>query len=97
MVEITVSSDNFEALMYAHPYEKVLVRHKNLKGEIWLEKKYDKRPVIICDSTPACVCIDTKDIYEFTQSVSKHLAEGYKVSSSACGGIGYKAILIKED
>ena len=44
MVEITISNDNFNALMNAHVKERVLIKHKNLQGEICLEKLYDKLP-----------------------------------------------------
>lgn len=44
MVEITVSHENFEALMNAHTNENICVKHKNLKGEVWLNKRYNNIP-----------------------------------------------------
>lgn len=73
MVEITVSNDNFVALMGAHTNERILVKHKNLKGEICLEKKYDKQPAASDD----CVVVDEAYRTTFESRVTELLNNGY--------------------
>ena len=93
MVEITVSNDNFTALMGAHTNERAIVRHKSLKGEVCLEKKYDKQP----SASDDCVVVDEAYRTTFERRVTELLNNGYMLSSSSCTGAEYKAIMIKED
>lgn len=100
MVEITVSHDNFSALIGAHPYEKVCVKHKNLKGEIWLEKKYHDIPKPkVVNSThdiPDIEIIECAHQMDFGETLMRKLRQGYKISSTGCSEGQWRAILIKE-
>lgn len=91
MVEITVSNDNFNALMNAQAKERVLVKHKNLQGEIWLEKLYDKLP----QRQSEVIVIEVLDPVDFTDDLGKYMRNGYVLSSTACSDGKWRAILIK--
>lgn len=104
MVEITVSNDNFNALIAAHSFERVCVKHKNLKGEIWLEKKYHEIPEPKYHEIPEPKT-DKGVIYElieciqpldFCDKLDELLKQGFKVSSTGCSDGTWRAILIKE-
>lgn len=91
MVEITVSNDNFNALMDAHVKERVLVKHKNLQGEICLEKLYDKLP----KKQNEVIVIEALDPVDFTDNLGKHMKNGYVISSTGCSDGWWRAILVK--
>lgn len=91
MVEITVSNDNFNALMNAHVKERVLVKHKNLQGEICLEKLYDKLPKRQDD----VIVIEALNPVDFTDDLGKHMKNGYVISSTGCADGWWRAILVK--
>ncbi len=91
MVEITVSSDNFNALMDAHEKECVLIKHKNLQGEICLEKLYDKLP----KKQNRVITIEASDPVDFTDDLWKYMKNGYIISSTSCSDGCWRAILVK--
>lgn len=91
MVEITVSNDNFNALMDAHVKERVLIKHKNLQGEICLEKLYDKLP----KKQNEVIVIEVFDPADFTDALEKHMKNGYIISSTSCSDGWWRAILVK--
>lgn len=91
MVEITVSSDNFNALMNAHAKERVLVKHKNLQGEICLEKLYDKLP----KKQSEVLVIEALDPLVYTEDISRYIGDGYIISSTSCADGKWRAILVK--
>ena len=91
MVEITVSNDNFNALMDAHVKERVLIKHKNLQGEICLEKLYDKLP----KKQNEVIVIEVFDPADFTDALKKHMKNGYIISSTSCSDGWWRAILVK--
>lgn len=91
MVEITVSNDNFNALMNAHVKERVLIKHKNLQGEIYLEKLYDKLPKKQNEIT----VIEAWNSVDFTDDLRKHMKNGYIISSTSCSEGWWRAILVK--
>lgn len=96
MVEITVSNDNFNALIAAHPFERVCVKHKNLKGEIWLEKKYHEIPEPKTDKGVIYELIECIQPLDFCDKLDELLKQGFKVSSTGCSDGTWRAILIKE-
>lgn len=91
MVEITVSVDNFNVLMNAHDKERVLIKHKNLQGEICLEKLYDKFP----QHQSEVIAIEAVDPADFTDDLGKYMRNGYTISSTGCSDGKWRAILIK--
>ena len=91
MVEITVSNDNFNTLMNAHVKERVLIKHKNLQGEICLEKLYDKLP----KKQNEVMVIEVLDPIDFTDALGKHMKNGYIISSTSCSDGWWRAILVK--
>lgn len=91
MVEITVSNDNFKALMDAHVKERVLIKHKNLQGEICLEKLYDKLP----KKQNGVIVIEVFDPTDFTDALEKYTKNGYIISSTSCSDGCWRAILVK--
>lgn len=91
MVEITVSNDNFNALMNAHVKERVLIKHKNLQGEICLEKLYDKLP----KKQNEVMVIEVLDPVDFIDDLRKHMKNGYIISSTSCSDGWWRAILVK--
>ena len=91
MVEITVSNDNFNALMDVHEKERVLIKHKNLQGEICLEKLYDKLP----KKQNEVIVIEELNPVDFTYDLRKHMKNGYIISSTSCSDGWWRAILVK--
>ncbi len=91
MVEITVSNDNFNALMNAHVKERVLIKHKNLQGEIYLEKLYDKLP----KKQNKVIVIEAWNQADFTDDLRNHMKNGYIISSTSCSDGWWRAILVK--
>lgn len=91
MVEITVSNDNFNALMNAHVKERVLIKHKNLQGEICLEKLYDKLP----KKQDEVIVIEALEPADFTDDLGKYMRNGYTISSTSCSDGKWRAILVK--
>lgn len=91
MIEITVSNDNFNALMNAHVKERVLIKHKNLQGEICLEKLYDKLP----KKQNEIIVIEALDPADFIDDLGKHMKNGYIISSTSCSDGWWRAILVK--
>lgn len=97
MVEITVSCDNFNALVSAHTSERICIKHKNLKGEVWLEKKYHKVPESKpCTDVPIIEILEYRDQMDFGETLMRKLKQGYKISSTGCSEGMWRAILIKE-
>lgn len=91
MVEITVSNDNFNALMDAHVKERVLIKHKNLQGEIYLEKLYDKLP----KKQNEVIAIEELNPMDFADDLRKYMKNGYIISSTSCSDGCWRAILVK--
>ena len=91
MIEITVSCDNFNALMNAHVKERVLIKHKNLYGEICLEKLYDKPP----KRQSEVIVIESIDPVSYTDDLGKYMKDGYIISSTSCADGKWRAILVK--
>jgi len=96
MVEITVSSDNFKALMSAHSFERVCIKHKNLKGEVWLEKKYHTMPEPKTDNGFEYDLLECTQPLDFCDKLDKLVKQGFKISSTGCSEGTWRAILIKE-
>lgn len=99
MVEITVSHENFNTLIGAMQHETVCVKHKNVSGEIWLEKKYHKRPEpknTCCINVPEVDIIECDHQMNFGEELMRKLRQGYRISSTGCSDGMWRAILIKE-
>lgn len=56
MIEITVSNDNFMALLNANNGEKIVVKHKNLPGEVVLNKVVTTKKITMADVEKAFGC-----------------------------------------
>lgn len=100
MVELTVSAENFSALVGAHPYEKVCIKHKNMRGEVWLEKKHHKVPEVRKTSRVDyedidCACIETLRMEEYTKFITECIKQGYVVSSTDCSDGKWRAVMVK--
>lgn len=91
MVEITVSCDNFNALLNAQEKEHVIIKHKNLHGEICLEKLYDKLP----KKQSELIAIESVDHVAYTDNILRYIRDGYSVSSTSCSDGMWRAILVR--
>lgn len=98
MVEITVSNDNFNTLIGAHPFERVCVKHKNMQGEVWLEKKYHKvpEPKKSTDKNFGIVALECKSNDELTEKAFYLMQRGYHISSTDCSEGKWRAVMVKE-
>jgi hypothetical protein len=77
------------------PHEKICVKHKNCKGEIWLEKQYHKVQEPVEDEP--VVTVEWESELQYVEAVSELYRRNYRISSTDCSDGVWRAVLVKED